>query len=188
MRNTTVPPTTSRNRFDPGYECELPPSARRFILNRKRPRILARPKPGKKVRGSGWLYLLLLAAVLLGIVGVWTASQRKPVHERVLVPEPITAPTPTIIPRSSTVPRAELVKLPPPRAQLVRLPEWRIGEERLLTMPYGIQTLGTLRGRLLSEDTLPLVGNRLGDTFVVGDTAWVWITQPGATQASWIDP
>jgi len=178
----TVPP----NRFDPGVECELPES---FFLGPKRPRILIRPQPAKKVRGRGWLYVLVLAAVLLAIVGIWTASQRKPVHEQVSVPGPITMPTPVIIPRFvSPAPRAVLIKLPPPRAQLIRLPEWRVDTERQLLMPSGLKVLGRLRGSLVSTDMLPTNGNEIGDTWIVRDTAWVWLTQPGMTQASWIDP
>lgn len=85
-------------------------------------------------------------------------------------------------------PRAELVRLPPPRAQLMRLPEWRIGEERALTMPYGLQVAARLRGKVLSTDMLPMSGNAIGDTWVIGDSAWVWVAAPGASSANWIDP
>src|SRR5262249_12393689 len=81
-----------------------------------------------------------------------------------------------------------LVKLPPARAQLIRLPEWRIGEQRPVMMPYHLEALATYRGRLESQDMLPSSGNQLGDTWVVGNTPWVWIWAPGATRADWIDP
>jgi hypothetical protein len=32
-----------------------------------------------------------------------------------------------------------LVNLPPPKAQLFRLPEWRVGEQRPVTIPYGVE-------------------------------------------------
>jgi hypothetical protein len=76
----------------------------------------------------------------------------------------------------------------PPRAQLVRLPEWRIGEQRPVLMPYNLQVLATLKGRLQSQDVLPSSGNSIGDTWIVGQTPWVWIRAPGAAQADWIDP
>ena len=85
-------------------------------------------------------------------------------------------------------PRAELVRLPPPRAQLIRLPEWRIGEERSVMMPYGLQVAARLKGALLSTDMLPMSGNAIGDTWVIGDSAWVWLAAPGAGSANWIDP
>jgi hypothetical protein len=81
-----------------------------------------------------------------------------------------------------------MVKLPVPRAELMRLPEWRVDTERELLMPYGLKVLGHLRGKLSSTAMLPSNGNQLGDTWVVGDTAWVWLTQPGMTSAQWIDP
>ena len=88
----------------------------------------------------------------------------------------------------SKAPRATLVKLPPPGAQLVRLQEWRIGEQRPVTLPYNVEVLTTYKGRLPAEWMLPASGNQLGDTWVVGETPWVWIWAPGASQADWIDP
>jgi hypothetical protein len=85
-------------------------------------------------------------------------------------------------------PRAELVKLPAPRAQLIRLPEWRIGEERAVTMPYGVKVAARLKGKLVSTDMLPMFGNAIGDTWVIGDSAWVWVAAPGTGSANWIDP
>ena len=90
--------------------------------------------------------------------------------------------------QQTRAPRAVLVKLPPPRAQLVRLPEWKVGETRPVLMPYNLEVLATYRGRLQSQDMLPSIGNQLGDTWVVGDTPWVWIWAPGAARADRIDP
>ena len=91
----------------------------------------------------------------------------------------IAVPTPPTIdqkpvPRSELAsapyaPRATLIKLPPPRAVLVRLPQWRIGEERPMMMPYGLEVSALLKGRLPSTDMLPMSGNSIGDTWVVGD-------------------
>jgi hypothetical protein len=81
-----------------------------------------------------------------------------------------------------------LVKLPPPRAQLVWVPEWRFNEERQLLMPYGLKVLGRYKGGLEAEWMLPQSGNAIGDTWIVGDTPWVWVTAPGAARADWIDP
>ena len=44
-----------------------------------------------------------------------------------------------------------LVKLPPPKAQLVRLPEWRVGEQRPVTIPYGFEVLARYKGQLLTD-------------------------------------
>ena len=97
---------------------------------------------------------------------------------------------PEQFPYAKAAPRATLVKLPEyaPRAQLLRLPEWRIGEARPVVMPYNLEVLATYRGRLGAESMLPSSGNALGDMWVAGDTPWVWIWAPGASQADWIDP
>jgi hypothetical protein len=89
---------------------------------------------------------------------------------------------------ATTAPRAVLVKLPPPRAELVRIPEWRIGETRSVMMPYGLVASATYRGRLGAETELPQSGNALGDMWAVGNNVWLWLVEPGAAAASWIDP
>jgi hypothetical protein len=55
-------------------------------------------------------------------------------------------------------------------------------------MPYNLEVLATYRGRLGSENMLPQNGNLLGDMWVIGDTAWLWVAAPGSATASWIDP
>jgi hypothetical protein len=79
------------------------------------------------------------------------------------------AHAPTFIPQSPSVPRAQLVKLPAPRAHWV----WRVGTSRLLLMPYKLEVRGLLKGSLASTALLPLEGNALGDTWVVGRVPWV---------------
>jgi hypothetical protein len=90
--------------------------------------------------------------------------------------------------QQTRAPRAVLVKLPPPKAHLVRLPECKVGERRPVMMPYNVEVLATYKGQLAAEWMLPSSGNAQGDTWVVGDTPWVWIWAPGAVQADWIDP
>jgi hypothetical protein len=65
---------------------------------------------------------------------------------------------------------------------------WRVGTSRLLTMPYGLEVHGLLKGSLASTALLPQSGNQLGDTWVVGHTPWVWIVAPGWSQPLWVDP
>jgi impB/mucB/samB family len=65
------------------------------------------------------------------------------------------APRLTFLPQSGpTVPRAQLVRLPPSS-------RWYVGTSRSLTMPYGVEVLGLLKGRLASTELLPLEGNQL---------------------------
>jgi hypothetical protein len=79
---------------------------------------------------------------------------------------------------------------PVPRAQLVRLPEWRPGQARIMRMPYdeSFEVRGVFRGYLASESVLPRSGNAIGDTWVVGNTPWVWVTVPGTGVPTWVDP
>jgi hypothetical protein len=160
-----------------GYGTSLPPDINGTFRSK---RSVRNPTPV-----PAWLFSAV--AVLLLALVIWSTSQRKPVHEQVSVPEPIATPT-VVIPRESAAPRAVLIKLPPPRATLVRLPEWRVDTERELLMPYGLKVSAHLRGSLASTDMLPTNGNEVGHTWVVGDTAWVWLTAPGTARAEWIDP
>jgi len=158
----------------------------------------------------------IILALAIGLVGRHEAQQRvpdvsavpgMPVKQPAATPEPTSAATPaqtavatlrpTLDPRRGSrrelaaapyTPRAELVRLPPPRAQLIRVPEWRIGEERPVMMPYGLEVAARLKGKLLSTDMLPMSGNAIGDMWVIGDSAWVWVAAPGAGSANWIDP
>jgi hypothetical protein len=55
-------------------------------------------------------------------------------------------------------------------------------------MPFNLEMLATLKGRLPGEWLLPRNGSAIGDTWVIDRTPWVWIRAPGAAQADWIDP
>jgi hypothetical protein len=157
-----------------------------------------------------------ILAIVIGLAGRHEAPQPvpdvsaipgMPVKQQTATQEPTSVATPTQTavatltptlgptrsPRpelavASYAPRAELVMLPPPRAQLIRLPEWRIGGERPVMMPYGLEVAARLKGKLASTDMLPTSGNAIGDTWVVGDSAWVWVAAPGTGSANWVDP
>jgi len=144
----------------------------------------------------------IILAFAIGLVGWHEARQlmadlsavpSMPVKQPAATAEPTATPTQTPGPgpglaAAPYAPRAELLRLPPPRAQLIRLPQWRIGEERPVMMPYGLEVTARLKGKLLSTDMLPKFGNAIGDTWVIGDSAWVWVAAPGAGSANWFDP
>ena len=158
----------------------------------------------------------IILAVAIGLAGRHEAQHLVPdvsavpgipAKQPAATPEPASAATPTQTAVSTLTPtlgptrgprpelaaapyapRATLVKLPPPRAVLVRLPQWRIGEERPVMMPYGLEVAARLKGKLPSADMLPMSGNAIGDTWVIGDSAWVWVAMPGANSANWVDP
>jgi hypothetical protein len=162
------------------------------------------------------LFGAIILAGTIGLTGRYQAQQLVPdgsavpgllVRQPTATPESnsavtltqsaVAAPTPALGstpgPRSEFAvtpfaPRAELVRLPPPRAQLIRLPEWRVGEERPVMMPYGLEVEARLKGKLTSTDMLPASGNAIGDTWVIGDSVWVWVAAPGGSSANWIDP
>jgi hypothetical protein len=162
-----------------GYECELPPRRRTQLLSGappKRPRILGRSQPAQaNPAAKGWLLLGVLLAVITvgGMSTTWHEAAKpssQPTSESISQPARTPQPAPPVV---APAPRATFVKLPPPRAQLIRLPQWKVDTERQLLMPYGLKVSGHLRGSVASTDMLPANGNQLGDTWGVGDTAWV---------------
>jgi hypothetical protein len=190
------------------FDTVLPDKVRARFTNPKRP-----PNPiGQAPRDGSTLWLagaIVFAAIILGLA---IGSARRQEAQQIAaqastapgasLEQPASAATPTQIaaapltrrpnptgPRPElAVPRAELVRLPPPRAQLIRLPEWRVGGERPVMTPYGLEVSARLKGKLPSADMLPASGNAIGDAWVIGDTAWVWIAAPWTAGAKWIDP
>jgi hypothetical protein len=187
------------------FDTVLPDEVRVKFTNPKRP-----PKPGGQAprdRNTLWLAgAIVFAAIILGLaIGPARRQEAQQIAAQSSIApgasleQPSSAATPTQIAAAPLAqrpqlavapyaPRAELVRLPPPRAQLIRLAEWRIGEERSVTMPYGLKVAARLRGKLVSSDMLPMFGNAIGDTWVIEDSAWVWVAAPGAGSANWIDP
>jgi hypothetical protein len=170
-----------------------------------------RPQPPRKLgrlefpdRNILWLagaivFGAIIVALAIGLPGRHETQQAAalPAPTSTAKPAQIASPAPTsalaaagrpALATAATAPQATLVKLPPPRAILVRLPQWHIGEVRPVKMPYGLEVEARLRGRLPSTDVLPMSGNSIGDTWAVGDSAWVWVAAPGTGSASWIDP
>ena len=195
------------------FDTVLPNQVRVEFTRPKRPPTLRRLEPpdGNTLWLAGAIVFgAIILALAIGLAARHETQQLMPdgsavpgmvVRQPAATPEPTSAVTPTqpavaaptLGPRSEFAvaphaPRAEVVRLPPPRAQLMRLPEWHIGEDRSLMMPYGLQVAARLRGKVLSTDRLPMSGNAIGDTWVIGDSVWVWVAAPGATSASWVDP
>jgi hypothetical protein len=186
------------------FDTVLPAEVRVEFSRPKRPRILGRLQSLDP--NTLWLAGAIVSAAIILAVGIGVAGRHQ-MQQLAATPEPASAAAPTQIavptvaptidrkpaPRSVLAatpyaPRATLVKLPPPRAVLVRLPQWRIGEERPVMMPYGLEVAALLKGKLPSTDMLPMSGNTIGDTWIVGDSAWVWVAAPGTGSANWIDP
>jgi hypothetical protein len=191
------------------FDTVLPDQVRVRFTNTRRP-----PKPGgPEPRDGNTLWLagaIMFAAIILGLAigslrrqeAQQMAAQASTAPGAPLEQPPLAAtpfkiaaapltqrPDPTgPRPELAVAPRAELVRMPPPRAQLIRLPEWRVGEERPVMTPYRLEVTARLKGKLPSANMLPASGNAIGDAWVIGDTAWVWITAPGAPSAKWIDP
>ena len=44
------------------------------------------------------------------------------------------------------------------------------------------------KGSLTDESERPVIGNSTGDTWAIGDHLWLWLVEPGTTNAAWIDP
>jgi hypothetical protein len=54
-------------------------------------------------------------------------------------------------------------------------------------MPYGESVRIRILGTVPDQESLPLTGNHIGDTYHVGDAEFVWVAPDGGT-AQWIDP
>jgi hypothetical protein len=191
------------------FDTVLPDEVRIKLTNLKRP-----PNPSGQAHHDGntlWLAgAIVFAAIILGLaIGSLRRQEAQQIAAQASnapgasLEQPGLAATPSQNaaapltqrlaptgprPELAVAPRAELVRLPPPRAQLIRLPEWRIGEQRPVLTPYGLEVSARLKGKLPSADLLPASGNAIGDAWAVGDAAWVWIAAPGAPSAKWIDP
>jgi len=170
------------------FDTVLPDEVRVQFREPKRPPI-SRPEP--RDESTLWLGCAIVLAAIILAAAIGSARRQEEQHAVPQAPtvsgvpleQPAAAP-----PQISVAPRAELLRLPPPRAQLVRLPEWRVGEERPVMMPYGLQVTARLKGKLTSTGMLPTSGNAIGDAWGIGDSAWVWVAAPGAGTAKWIDP
>lgn len=53
-------------------------------------------------------------------------------------------------------------------------------------MPYGEHLTCTYLGELARQEALPLVGNHVGDAYLINGYVFVWVTPGGVGQ--WIDP
>src|SRR6516165_5761369 len=186
------------------FDTVLPDEVRVEFTRPKRTRIIGRLEPPD--RNTLWLagafvFGAIILAVAIGLAGRHEAQHLAAMQEANSAAAPTQIAVPTLAPivdrkpapkpvlaAMPYAPRATLVKLPPPRAVLVRLPQWRIGEERPVMMPYGLEVAALLKGKLASPDMLPMSGNAIGETWVVGVSAWVWGAAPSASSTSWIDP
>jgi hypothetical protein len=176
------------------FDTVLPDDVRAKFTRRQRPRKLGRLEfPDRNILwlAGAIVFGAIIVALAIGLPGRHETQQAAalPAPTSTAKPAQIASPSPTpALATAATAPQATLVKLPPPRAILVRLPQWHIGEVRPVKMPYGLEVEARLKGRLPSTDVLPMTGNSIGDTWAVGDSAWVWVAAPGTVSASWIDP
>ena len=182
------------------FDTVLPDDVRKRFTRPQRPRILGRLEfPDRNILwlAGAIVFGAMIVALAIGLPGRYETQQTASMQEPTSTARPaqITSPPPALaaagrpaLAAEATAPRATLVKLPAPRAVLVCLPQWHIGEERPVMMPYGLEVEARLKGRLPSTDVLPMSGNAIGDTWAVGDSAWVWVAAPGTGSANWIDP
>jgi hypothetical protein len=149
-------PPTSQNRFDVGYDCELPPEVRAELGQPRRARILGRsvqfgrsqtPANPLRTRRPGARRLHNCLSPVFPPSSPLAEKQSTPSAQgqqrATSWPTPVAAATPIASWQSylgaqqTRATRAALVQPPPPKAQLVRLPECRPGETRPV-MPYNL--------------------------------------------------
>jgi hypothetical protein len=97
----------------------------------------------------------------------------------VATPTPIATPMPTPMPTPTPAPTPALTS-EVRRAEPV--------SENPVVMPYGEVVFNVkYRGKLSSQEQLPLKGNHLGDMFKIGKDVFVWVA-PDTNPGMWIDP
>jgi hypothetical protein len=79
---------------------------------------------------------------------------------------------------------------PSTKGAICQSPRVDTGPGAMLRMPYdeSFEVRGVLKGCLSDESALPRTGNHIGDTWIVNNVPWVWITVPGTTAPAWVDP
>jgi hypothetical protein len=175
---------TEKRWNSPRFDCELPPEVRAELVSPRRPRILQvirRDRPRQP-----WFFIALALAIPLAlIIAADFSILRRP---STAVPTPV---LPTPIPTPAPVPTSKADISEPPllvsspnderffRSEVVR-------SGRSVRMPYGEAVRIIVLGTLPDQESLPLTGNHIGDTYHVGDAEFVWVAPEGIGQ--WIDP
>ena len=174
------------------FDTVLPDDVRKRFTRPQRPHTLGRLEfPDRNILwlAGAIVFGAMIVALAIGLPGRHETQQTAAMPEPTSTARPAQIASPPPTPALAATGRPALATAATaPQAVLVRLPQWRIGEERPVMMPYGLEVAARLKGRLPSTDMLPVSGNAIGDTWVVGDSAWVWVAAPGASSANWIDP
>ena len=134
---------------------------------------VARPAQSAPRSGSGGWWLLAVIVGFLILVGHLPKR---------LQPATIMSPQPWVEVRRAlpVAPRAL-----PVTAQVSSVPT---GWWQSIRMPDGSFIGVRYQGELASSAALPPQGHFIGEEYSVGTTSWIWMTRPGASLPSWVDP
>jgi hypothetical protein len=133
----------------------------------------AKPAQSAPRSGSGGWWLLAVIVGFLILVGHLPKR---------LQPATIMSPQPWVEVRRAlpVAPRAL-----PVTAQVSSVPT---GWWQSIRMPDGSFIGVRYQGELASSAALPPQGHFIGEEYSVGTTSWIWMTRPGASLPSWVDP
>jgi hypothetical protein len=152
------------NQHNERFETVLPDQLRRRYRSPAPPPSYIRPvKPKQKQKRPAVWLAFSVVLICSAVIGAALLSR----HE-------MPAPTPTPVPLPTPTP------LPVPVVE-VRKAGYILHRETL--MPYGEKLMTRYLGSVPSQESLPLIGNHIGDAYSVGTYEFVWVA-PGV----WIDP
>jgi hypothetical protein len=155
---------------------------------------LLEPPEGKK---TPWA-LLAWSVIVLLLGGVFLMTYERVRQNPQVTVQSTPEPTPVHIVVPDPTPEPELVPVPIPpdrtaamQEELIRAATPAVSPEGAavrraesqVQMPYGETMWARVLGRLPDQEHLPLIGNSVGDAYLIGPHEFVW-TESG----QWIDP
>ena len=157
-----------------------PPSPEPAVAPQPPPVVPPAAKPAQSASrpGSGiwlWLVAMLLAIPILNGLLPRTQPQSRWVEVRRALPAVEVRKALPVVPRALPVTS---------QASTVSNTGWW----QSIRMPDGSFIGVRYMGELPSSASLPAQGDFIGQEYSVGTTSWIWMTRPGATTPSWVDP
>jgi hypothetical protein len=149
------------------------PAPREVAIN-----TVGEPARGCAPRSHTGIWLLLAALIglplLLARLSDNTQPQPRPVEVRRALPAVEVRRALAAVPRALPVASA---------VSTVSNAEWQP-----IRMPDGSIVQASYQGELPSSAALPARGRFIGEEWSTGNMSWIWMTPPGASFPSWVDP
>jgi hypothetical protein len=186
--------TFPRRTFDDQFDC-VPPSDAFKAYRKSAPppppsrKVVHTPPASAKREWRGALIIGTIAIVAL----LYAVSHQRAPSLPALPTESRSVPVPVPAPSSVEVRRALSVEvrraLPAvPRALPVTSAVSPVANWQQIRFLDGTTVWASYQGELSSSAALPPQGRFIGEEWSTGNTSWIWMTPPGASFPSWVDP